>query len=262
LERQADDKEGKMSSSPILFLHICSGTIGVLSGAAAVSFRKGSPRHRTAGNVFVIAMVNLGTTAVYLALMKSQMTNVFGGVLTFYLAVTSWMTVRRRESKPGIFDWIALLAALTVGAVIVTYGFQAAHSPRGLKAGVPAGMYFFLGSIALLAAVGDVRILVRGGIFGTQRLVRHLWRMCFALFIASASIFIARPHLFPALFRKTGLLFLLGIGPLILMIFWLVRVRFAKAYKGKSMPGRSDVYPLPPQLSTTAFHEIHSTSAT
>jgi hypothetical protein len=126
-----------MSSSPILLLHICSGTIGGLSDAAAVSFRKGSPRHRTAGNVFVIAMVSLGTTAVYLALMKSQMTNIFRGVLTFYLAATSWMTVRRRERKPGVFDWIALLAALTVGAVIMTYGFQAAHSPRGLKAGVP-----------------------------------------------------------------------------------------------------------------------------
>jgi len=233
-----------MSVSPILFLHICSGTIGVLAGAVAVSFRKGSRRHRVAGNVFVIAMLSLGATAVYLALMKSQMTNVFGGMLTFYLAATSWMTVRRREGKPGIFDWIALLAALTVGAVIVMYGFQAAHSLRGMKAGVPAGMYFFLGSIALLAAVGDVRMLVRGGIFGTQRLVRHLWRMCFALFIASASIFIARPHLFPALFRKTGLLFLLGVGPLLLMIFWLARVRFAKAYKRKTVPVRGDAYSL------------------
>lgn len=233
-----------MSFSPILLLHICSGTIGVLSGFAAVSFRKGSRRHRMAGNVFVISMLSLGATGVYLALMKSQMTNVFGGVLTFYLAATSWMTVRRREGKPGIFDWIALLAALTVGAFVVTYGFQAAQSPRGLKAGVPAGMYFFLGSIALLAAAGDVRMLVRGGIFGTQRLVRHLWRMCFALFIASASIFIARPHLFPALFRKTGLLFLLGIGPLILMIFWLVRVRFANTYKRKLVPASGGVVSL------------------
>jgi len=248
--------------SPILLLHICSGTTGVLSGFAAISFRKGSRRHRAAGNVFVISMLSLGATAVYLALMKSQMTNVFGGALTFYLVATAWMTARRREGKPGIFDWVALLGALTIGTVIVTYGFDAAHSPRGLKAGVPAGMYFFLGSIALLAAVGDVRMLVRGGISGTQRLARHLWRMCFALFIASASIFIARPHLFPALFRKTGLLFLLGVGPLLLMIFWLARVRFAKAYKGKSRPSRSAVYPLPPQPSTTAFHETHSSSAT
>ena len=246
----------------MLLLHIFAGTLGVLSGAVAISFRKGSRLHRLTGMVFAISMLSLGASGAYMALMKSQMTNVFGGVLTFYLAATSWMTVRRRDRRPGIFDWIALLAALTVGAVIVTYGFQAAHSPRGLKAGVPAGMYFFLGSIALLAAVGDVRMLVRGGIFGTQRLVRHLWRMCFAFFIASASIFIARPHLFPVLFRKTGLLFLLGVGPLVLMFFWLVRIRWAKAYKGKSMPGRSAVYPLPPQPSTTAFRETHSSSAT
>ena len=71
----------------------------------------------------------------------------------------------------------------------------------------------------------------RGGIFGTQRLARHLWRTCFALFIATASIFLARPQLFPALLTKTHVLFLLGILPLLLMVFWLVRASFTKAFK-------------------------------
>jgi len=31
----------------------------------------------------------------------------------------------------------------------------------------------------LLAAAGDIRMLVRGGVFGAKRIVRHLWRMCF-----------------------------------------------------------------------------------
>jgi hypothetical protein len=69
--------------------------------------------------------------------------------------------------------------------------------------------------------------------YGTQRIARHLWRMCFALFIASASIFLARQQLFPALFRKTGALYLLSFLPIILMIFWLIRVRFAKEYKDR-----------------------------
>jgi len=231
-----------MSFSPILLLHICSGTLGVLSGFAAVSFRKGSRRHRVAGNVFVISMLSLGATGVYLAFMKSQMSNVFGGVLTFYLVATAWMTARRRDGKPGIFDWVALLSALTVGIVIVTYGFQAAQSPTGSKGGVPAGMYFFLGSIALLAAVGDVRMLLRGGISGTQRLARHLWRMCFGLFIASGSVFLARPHLFPAIFRKSGLLILLTVMPLLLMVFWLLRVRLTNAHKTKQVSGVSGAY--------------------
>ena len=250
-----------MSFSPILGLHICSGTLGVLSGFTAVFLRKGSRRHRTAGNVFVVAMLSLGATGAYLAFMKSQTGNFVGGVLTFYLVATAWRTARLRESAINIFDWIGFVAALLIGIVMVANGFKAAHSPKGSLAGVPVAMYFFMGSIPLIAAAGDLRMLVRGGIPGTQRLARHLWRMCFGLFIASGSIFAARPHLFPAIMRKSGTLYLLTLMPLILMIFWLARVRFAKAYKRKSTTGRSDVYPLPPQPSTTAFHQTHSSSA-
>ena len=34
---------------PRLVLHISAGVIGILSGAGAMSFRKGSPRHALAG---------------------------------------------------------------------------------------------------------------------------------------------------------------------------------------------------------------------
>jgi hypothetical protein len=69
-------------------------------------------------------------------------------------------------------------------------------------------------------------MLLGGGVRGAKRIARHLWRMCFAWFIASSSIFLARPHLFPAVMRKTGALYLLSVLPLILMIFWLIRVLF------------------------------------
>src|SRR6202035_3182289 len=90
-----------------------------------------------------------------------------------------------------------------------------------------------------VAVVGDVRMLLHRGISGTRRIARHLWRMCFALFIAASSIFLARPHLFPAVLRKTGALFLLSFLPLILMIFWLIRVRFKNAFKVTASPYRT-----------------------
>ena len=37
--------------------------------------------------------------------------------------------------------------------------------------------------------------------------------------------------LFPVFLQKTGVLIFLSILPLLLMIFWLFRVRFANAYK-------------------------------
>ena len=152
-----------MSFSPILLFHICAGTSGLLSGAVAISFRKGSRWHRVAGNVFVISMLSLSSSGAFLAFMKSQMNNVFGGVLTFYLVATAWVTARRRDGETRIFDWVALLVALALGAVIVTYGLEAANSQTGLKDGIPAGMYFFLGSVALLSAAGDVRMLGGNG---------------------------------------------------------------------------------------------------
>jgi len=105
-------------------------------------------------------------------------------------------------------------------------------------------MVFFMGSVELLAAAGEVRMLVRAGVIGAKRIARHLWRMCFGLFIASGSFFLGpsnRPlrllsnvglgqHLPRALFSMS-LYMVLTILPLVLLIFWLVRVRFSNAYK-------------------------------
>src|SRR5713226_7843503 len=136
---------------PILVLHICAGLVALLSGAAALSFRKGSHGHRVAGNIFFVSMLTLSSAAVYLAFMKHEMHNVFGGILTFYLVATPWVTAKRRNGETSLFDWGALLVVFAVGVVIVTYGFEAAKTPIR---GVPAGMFFFLGSVALLSAVG------------------------------------------------------------------------------------------------------------
>jgi uncharacterized membrane protein len=220
---------------PLLVLHIVAGTLGMLSGFVAVFLRKGSRQHALAGSVFVIAMLTLSATGVSLALIKSQPGNVLGGALTFYLVATAWRTARRRDGAPGMFDGIALLVVCAIGAVNLTYGLEAATSQAGLKYGYSLGPYFFLGSIAVIAAVGDVRMLVRKGISGTPRIARHLWRMCFALFVAAASIFLARQHLFPAFLRKTGALYFLSLLPLLLLIFWLLRVRFANSFKVRVM---------------------------
>jgi len=235
---------------PLLILHISGGALGILSGGTALVFRKGSRRHRIAGDVFVLSMMTMSSAAVYLAIAKSQMTNVFAGLLTFYLVGTAWNTMRRREGERSLLDWSGLVLALAVGAVIMTYGFRVASSPARPKDGVPAGMYFFMSSIALLAAAGDIRMLVRG-VSGTKRLVRHLWRMCFALFIASGSLFIARPHLFPAIMSRTGALIFLGVLPLLMLIFWVIRVKFAKAYKRKpSQAGTMNLPAYPARMRT------------
>jgi hypothetical protein len=233
-----------MSYSPILVVHICAGSLGLLSGTAAMSFRKGSPRHVLAGKVFVASMLTMGVFAVYLAIKRHQPNNIGGGILTFYLIGTAWLTARRRDGETSRFDWIVLLIPLALGILTWMNGINVVRSGASSQDGVPVGMSFFMGSVMLLAAAGDVRMLVRGGVLGAKRIARHLWRMCFGLFIAAGSFFLGpsnRPlrllsavglgqHLSPALF-STSLYLVLTILPLILLVFWLVRVRFKNAYR-------------------------------
>src|SRR5262249_28446728 len=120
-------------------------------------------------------------------------------------------------------------------------GIEKLSIPGPPKDGVPVGMNFFLGTIMLLAAVGDVRMLLRGGVEGIARITRHLWRMCFGLFIATGSFFLGpanrplrllhvfgmRQQIFRLILRQEALLFL-AVLPLLLLIFWMIRVRFFK----------------------------------
>jgi len=237
-----------MTYSPILLVHICCGTLGLLSVTAAMCFRKGSSRHVLAGKVFVASMLTMAVTAAYIAIVRHQPNNIGGGILTFYLIGTAWLTARRRDGETSRFDWVALLIPFAIGILGWMNGLDAMHSPTGEKYGVPAGMHLFMGSVCLLAGAGDVRMLVGGGVHGARRIARHLWRMCFGLFIAAGSFFLGpsnRPlrlltevglgkHLSPVLF-STGLYLVLSILPLILLIFWLVRIRFTDTYKGKSI---------------------------
>ena len=229
---------------PLLVLHISGGITGILSGAVAMCFRKGSHGHRISGNVFFISMLCMSGAGAFMAFMKfqfmnveEQITNVFAGTLTFYLVATAWLAAKRKDGETGIFDWGALLVALAVGVAMVTFGVQAVNSPTGLKYGYPPALYFIWTFVSLLSAAGDVRMLLRGGVFfGSQRIVRHLWRMTFSLFIATGSFFLGQQKVFPASLRGLKVWFVPAFLPLLLLIFWLVRVWFTKAYKRTASP--------------------------
>jgi hypothetical protein len=229
-----------MLFSPLLPVHISAGVVGILSGTAAMSFRKGSPRHALAGKIFVIAMMTMASSAVYLAFMKHQMGNVLGGTFAFYLVTTAWLTAKRGDGETSLFDWGTLLIPLLVGIGLWISGLRVVYGQAKSTDGVPVGMHFFMGSVMLLAAAGDIRMLVRGGVFGAKRIVRHLWRMCFGLFVATGSFFLGQQQVFPAWLRGSPALFVPALLPLALLIFWLFRVWFTSTYQKKPVVAQSE----------------------
>ncbi|MGH9886230.1 MAG: tetratricopeptide repeat protein, partial [bacterium] len=96
---------------PIVLFHITAGTLGILSGALAISLRKGSRRHGLVGRVFVVSMLCMsasGATRAFLA-PDGEPLNILMGLLTFYLVFTAWLTARRNTGGTGPLDWSAML---------------------------------------------------------------------------------------------------------------------------------------------------------
>ena len=141
------------------------------------------------------------------------------------------MAGKRREREVSGFDRSALLLALGVAAAGATWGFEAAISPTGLKDGYPPRMYFIFAAIALLFAASDIRMIVRRGYAGTQRIVRHLVRMCLALLFAIFSFYPGQARLFPRPLRDTNLLYVPHVLLVGAMLFALYRNSSRKRVK-------------------------------
>jgi len=219
----------------MVLIHIFAGLLAIVAGAVALSVWKGGTLHRRSGTIFVYTMLVMSGTGAGMAIVKAislspaplglkLQGDAMGGLLTFYLVVTALLTVRPPAPK---YQWVNVAANVAAFAMFATacyWGFEALGNPNGKRGGYPAAMYFIQGSIALLAAIGDWRAIVLHGLRGAQRLGRHLWRMCFAMFIATASLFLGQTQVFPEELRKPLLLaapVLLVIGAL---LYWLVRI--------------------------------------
>ena len=230
----------------MLITHVSAGCIAILAGAAALSVRKGERLHRKFGTVFFVAMLVMATFALILSMLRQPGT-IVGSIFTIYLVATAWATVRRNEGTIGRFEKVAFLVVTGCAASNMIAGYLASHSPTGRYLGYPAMLYYVFGSIMTLAALGDLKLILRGGISGAPRIARHLWRMCYALFTASGSFFLGQQKVMPAFMHGSPILVVLGIAPLVFMIFWLFRVRFGSAYKNSAVDRiRDGESPLPP----------------
>ncbi|WP_342316003.1 hypothetical protein [Lysobacter sp. FW306-1B-D06B] len=208
----------------ITWLHIAAGLTALAAGTVAVAARKGGTTHMAVGRGFCVAMLVLGITAAVLSPRKTPPESPVGGLMVCYFVVTAWMAAHRRGA-PGWPERIACAGGLLLGLAILAGAVAAAraHVPNPAPPG-PVGL-FVLGSLCLCAGLFDLRFVLRGALSPTQRITRHLGRMCFALFIATGSFFLGQQDVMPQAVRGSPVLIVLAVAPFGVLLFWLVRVR-------------------------------------
>jgi hypothetical protein len=217
----------RAATTAVLALHVSAGGTGIGAGFAAVLLKKGRRGHQVAGTIFFVAMLTMSAIGAVVSPMLSDPISSAVGVFVFYIVATAWMTVQRPAGRTGRFEIGALAAVVGVAAAFAILARIGQLSPKGMVGGTqPYALGYVFGGLALLAGALDLRMILRGGVAGAQRVARHLWRMCFALFVASGSLFLGQPQVFPKFLRGSPLLVALALAPLAFLIFWMIRVRW------------------------------------
>ena len=219
----------RAAADAILFLHIAGGTVGMISGATAMLVKKGRRLHRAAGNVFTIAMLTMAGIGAAVApfLNEDQWTNSTAAVFTLYLTTTAWTAGKRRDGEFGRFERTAMFVPVGIAAMAVSLAFFL----TGVKTAEDFATVYAFGVLSAVAVAGDLNLIRQGGLSGSSRIARHVWRMSFALFVAMGSFFFGQQKFLPEAIRGTLIPAIPVLSMLALGAYGFVRIRFAGAFR-------------------------------
>lgn len=217
-------------TSLLLYAHIGGGAIGLAAGLTASLSRKGAKMHRAAGTVFVAAMFISYLVAAGLAPFAAhgQRPNFVAAVMALYLLVTGVMAAQRKPFCAGIAEKVGLVIALLITGLGVVFMIIGNNSDSGTIDGTPPQAFIIFIVSGSVAAIGELNVIVRGKLSEQSRVVRHLWRMCASFFIASASLFLGQPQVFPDGFNASIVPSLLAFFPLVVLFIWVLKTRLRR----------------------------------
>lgn len=222
-----------IGAAALLWMHIIGGGAGITTGAIAIASRKGGKIHRALGAVFFWVMLVCYIVAAGVApfLDDGQRPNTIAGVMALYLLLTGRAAAQKPEIKAGIFQVAGLVVALTIAGAGALFMKMGAESSTGTIDGSPPEAFVVFMAAGLFAAAGELHVLVRKTLSGPARIARHLWRMCFSLFIASGSFFLGQMQVMPQWMRESAIPYVAALAPLAAMLVWLALVRIPKRRK-------------------------------
>jgi uncharacterized membrane protein len=203
-------------------LHVLSGVAGLGSGYVALYASKGAPAHRRSGMFFVSVMLTVAVTGFMISAVRgvAPELNMPTAAVTFYMVVTALTTVQPATPLKRRLDQAAMVMAFAIAGIcgLVAISYIGKPGPASIAA-YPLSIF---GTVAALGGVGDLRVLRSGPLTGAPRLKRHLWRMCFGLFIASIAVFL--PNRLPVELRIPALRIAGSLAPIAAIAYWMWRL--------------------------------------
>lgn len=154
----------------LLTLHVAAGSVALLAAFAAISLKKGSPKHNLVGRIYFWAMMAVALTAIPVSIARPNLMLFFVALFSSYMAYSGWRFGRKSRyimNRPPAIEW----GMLVVGLAMVTTGLIEvfAVSPMGW-------VLVAFGSIGIQFAVQDIRSWGKTEEFA-KRISNHLTHM-------------------------------------------------------------------------------------
>jgi uncharacterized membrane protein len=210
-------------------LHLAIGIFAVVGGFLAMLLPKGKSLHKFAGEIFFYSMLGLCLSGVYLTFVRSLQFTFFLAIFSLYLLLTGWYAVARKNNSVNLLDKVGFYVISTIGVITLilsVLGWSLNWYYPISEPSYPSYLIFVVFSAFI--AYCDYQMLIAKVLVGTKRLIRHLWRMHFALFIATTIFFGGNSHILPEELRTELILTTPILTVLLFMFGWLFYFKYFK----------------------------------
>lgn len=114
----------------LIYIHVISGAIALLSGSISLIVKKGSFVHRKSGLVFVVTMLVSAIVSMSVAVQPNH-SNTFLlsiGILTIYFVVGGYLALRYKKKYVNLLaDKCLALAMLVIGIAMIVHPWFVGH---------------------------------------------------------------------------------------------------------------------------------------
>ncbi|MGR6874010.1 hypothetical protein ACU6U9_17250 [Pseudomonas sp. HK3] len=206
-------------------VHTPAGTIALIAAVLAMFAKKGSARHKKAGSWFTVSMVVMLVSAIAVAYLKNSIDDMMLGAIVLYTVFTAWLTVHHKKNETGLMEVTALIWVIgfAITAFFISIGSHEVQAPTA---------YLVWGGLSILLALGDTRNLYHSGLSGTQRIIRHVWRIGFSLAWAALAFTDKIVKMMGTNIKSMQgeqLLLIVGIPTMLILItilYWITKILF------------------------------------
>lgn len=216
----------------LMAFHGLIGTGIIATGLAALLSRKGGRWHRMAGKLFAVQFCLMGLVIAASVMAGTGLVSPLGLIYTaliIYLVLTAWATVRTPPATLTRWNHVAPPVAIAIACIALLCGWLAQTGRLQLADDIPVEAFFAFAALAVLSASGDIAIVRLGGIAGTGRLIRHVWRMGLALYFSVSTLFTGPGSvIFPDAIRGAWPLMIPEFSVVALTIAFIVRLIWAE----------------------------------